>query len=50
MIKHLIRVLRGGSWLHFPSYLRASVRNWLEPDGQYYGAYGFRLVVRIKEE
>jgi formylglycine-generating enzyme required for sulfatase activity len=35
------RVLRGGSWVSDPSNLRASARNWCNPDYRS-GLYGFR--------
>jgi formylglycine-generating enzyme required for sulfatase activity len=38
------RVLRGGSWVNFPAYLRAAGRHWLTPDYRYVYC-GFRLVV-----
>ena len=37
------RVLRGGSWLHTPLYIRASYRLWGAPDTRFYDI-GFRLV------
>jgi uncharacterized caspase-like protein/formylglycine-generating enzyme required for sulfatase activity len=36
------RALRGGSWYHFPQYVRAAYRNFNGPAIRYY-YYGFRL-------
>lgn len=36
------RVLRGGSWLIPPRFVRAALRNWSTPDFHYYSV-GFRL-------
>jgi formylglycine-generating enzyme required for sulfatase activity len=36
------RVLRGGSWLILPQYLRSAYRNWLQPDNRN-DYIGFRL-------
>lgn len=37
------RVLRGGSWFDGPEFVRASVRNWFDPDYRDYYV-GFRVV------
>lgn len=49
MTKTIARLLRGGSWLNFPDFPRASFRDGLEPDIRD-ANFGFRLVVRIKDE
>ena len=36
-------VVRGGSWLYNPRYLRAALRIWGTPSGRYF-SYGFRIV------
>ncbi|NJM94429.1 MAG: formylglycine-generating enzyme family protein, partial [Cytophagales bacterium] len=36
------RVVRGGSWLHYPEFCRVALRNLFHP-GYRYGALGFRL-------
>ena len=40
------RVLRGGSWVNDPDYLRAAGRNYNDPTGTY-NDYGFRCVVDV---
>jgi formylglycine-generating enzyme required for sulfatase activity len=35
------RVLRGGSWISYAYYLRASYRNYYAPDDRY-AIFGFR--------
>jgi len=35
------RVLRGGSWVNYPSYLHSASRSWNTPDDSY--GNGFRL-------
>ena len=37
-----IRLLRGGSWGHFPRFCRSAFRGWSRPDARYYG-WGFRV-------
>ena len=36
------RVLRGGSWINSPDYLRSAIRNWVAPDFRYL-RNGFRI-------
>lgn len=49
MIERIYRVVRGGSWVSLPYYLRASYRGGIDPDYRNYNL-GFRLVVRIEEK
>ena len=39
-------VMRGGSWVNYPGWLRSAVRNWSTPSGRYYDL-GFRLAQDI---
>ena len=38
------RVVRGGSWLHFPGALRSAFRSWNDTDDQNF-VTGFRVAV-----
>ena len=49
MIEHIFRCLRGGAWYVSPPYMSAPYRDRIGPDYRSY-VYGFRLVVRIKDE
>lgn len=38
-----MRVLRGGSWSNYPRNVRATLRNWNDPESRYFN-FGFRCV------